>query len=244
MEKKYELTNETFNYGGHILHRIKAVRDFNCIKVGELGGWVESEDNLSHEGNCWVYDDAKVYDNAVVKDNAKVCGHAVVYDNAGVKGDAQVTYLAKVYSYALVFGDALVSGETEVYGDAKVYDRAMVCGIAKVYDRAMVCDYARVCGDARVCDHAQVYGNAVVCGNVEICGDAVVKETKDYAVFKNTWSSGRYFTWTRSNNLWRVGCFYGTGKQLIKKAYADGELKGKCYEAIVQLQSRISELLK
>ena len=34
--------------------------------------------------------------------------------------------------------------------------------------------------------------------------------------------------------MWRVGCFYGNGEELIKKAYADSELSGKCYEAIVR----------
>ena len=33
--------------------------------------------------------------------------------------------------------------------------------------------------------------------------------------------------------MWKVGCFYGTGEELIKKAYADSELSGRCYEAIV-----------
>lgn len=60
----------------------------------------------------------------------------------------------------------------------------------------------------------------------------------DYIVFKNWWSSGRYFTWTRSNNMWSVGCFYGTGDELIKKAYADSEDKGKHYEEIVEYVNR------
>ena len=34
--------------------------------------------------------------------------------------------------------------------------------------------------------------------------------------------------------MWKVGCFYGTGEELIKKAYADSELSGRCYEAIVR----------
>ena len=34
--------------------------------------------------------------------------------------------------------------------------------------------------------------------------------------------------------MWKVGCFYGSGDELIKKAYADSELSGKCYEAIVR----------
>lgn len=57
---------------------------------------------------------------------------------------------------------------------------------------------------------------------------------QDYIVFKNWWSSGRYFTWTRNNNMWKVGCFYGNGEELIKKAYADSEESGKEYERIVR----------
>ena len=64
--------------------------------------------------------------------------------------------------------------------------------------------------------------------------DAIIKENHDYIVFKNWWSSGRYFTWTRSNNMWNVGCFYGTGEELIAKAYKDSESSGREYERIVK----------
>ena len=47
MEKKYELTEVTVTYGKAILHRIKALKDFGNVKKGDLGGWIESEDNLS-----------------------------------------------------------------------------------------------------------------------------------------------------------------------------------------------------
>lgn len=83
-------------------------------------------------------------------------------------------------------------------------------------------------------DNAEVYDNANVCGNAKVCGDAKVCDNADYIVFKNWWSSGRYFTWTRSNNMWRVGCFYGTGEQLIDKAYKDSEESGREYEKIVR----------
>lgn len=65
-------------------------------------------------------------------------------------------------------------------------------------------------------------------------GDAIIETGRDYIVFKNWWSSGRYFTWTRSNNMWNVGCFYGSGKELIKKAYADSKDSGKEYERVVR----------
>ena len=57
---------------------------------------------------------------------------------------------------------------------------------------------------------------------------------EDYIVFKNWWSSGRNFTWTRSNNMWSVGCFYGTGEELITKAYNDSKLSGQEYERVVK----------
>lgn len=34
--------------------------------------------------------------------------------------------------------------------------------------------------------------------------------------------------------MWRVGCFFGSGEELIKKAYSDSEDKGKQYERVVR----------
>ena len=75
-----------------------------------------------------------------------------------------------------------------------------------------------------------------------VCGNAEVKSEDDYIVFKNNWSSGRCFTYTKSNKMWKVGCFYGTGQELIEKAYADSELSGKCYEAYVKLVEQLEEI--
>ena len=80
---------------------------------------------------------------------------------------------------------------------------------------------------------AKVCGNAVVRGNAEVCGYALIQDMSDYIVFKNWWSSDRYFTWTKSNDMWKVGCFYGTGKELIEKAYKDSEKSGVEYERVV-----------
>jgi hypothetical protein len=103
-------------------------------------------------------------------------------------------------------------------------------------------------GNAWVYCDARVYGNAEVSGNAWVYGDAEVSGNADYMVFKNSWSSGRYFTYTRSNKMWKVSCFYGTGEKLIKKAYADSELSGRCYEAVVkaveQIEAAKAELMK
>ena len=224
IEKKYELIPSDIEG----LFRIKALKDFYDVKKGDIGGYIQSENNLSQLGECWIYDNAKVCDNAVVWGNAKVCYKAKVCDNARVWGEA------KIWGSVVIYGNAYVFGNARVEDNAVVWNNAQIYGYAKVCDNAQVCDDAIVRDNARVFANAQIYDNAVVVGNAQICGDAIISSNKDYIIFKNWWSSGRFFTWTRSNNMWKVGCFYGTGEELIVKAYKDSEESGREYEKIVK----------
>ena len=138
MNKKFELTKETNKVGGVTLFRIRALVDLKFCKKGELGGWIESEKNLSVSGNAWVSGDARVFGNACVYGNARVYGNAWVY------------------------------GYARVYGYAWVYDNAWVCGDARVCGNARVSDNAWVCGDARVYGNACVYGDARVFGKIKL----------------------------------------------------------------------------
>lgn len=79
--KKYELTDDTITVGGRILHRIKALKSFSDVEEGDLGGYVEKEDNLDHSGEAWVSGNAWVYGNA------RVYGDARVYRDARVSGE-------------------------------------------------------------------------------------------------------------------------------------------------------------
>ena len=124
--KKYELTEETKVIGGKTLFRIRALRSFGGIKAGDLGGFIENERNLSHEGNAWVGDnaqvggDAWVGGNAQVGGNARVGGNAKVSDNARVGGNARVDGDARVGGYAWVGGNAWVGGDAWVGSNARV----------------------------------------------------------------------------------------------------------------------------
>lgn len=151
-----------------------------------------------------------------IEKESNLSGNAWVYENAKVYGDAFVYGEAEIFDKAEVFGNAEVQGKARVHGKARVY------GNAWVYDKA------------EVYDNAEVYGEARVYGYAEVLDNAVVQSFRDYIVFKNWWSSGRFFTWTRSNDMWRVGCFYGTGDELIAKAYNDSEESGREYERVVR----------
>lgn len=61
MSNKYELTDETKNFCGITLHRIRALRDIPSVNVGpgDLGGWIEKESNLTQYGDAMVCGNAK-----------------------------------------------------------------------------------------------------------------------------------------------------------------------------------------
>ena len=155
--KKYDLTDEmiTINEEDHILYlyRVIALKDFGDIKAGDLGGYIESVNNLSQNGNCWVYDNSKVYQNAIVK------------------GDAKIRDAAMVFGTAHVDGNSTVCGESRVFGNA-----TLRCGI--VGKDANVCDDAIVNGI--VTGNATVAGNACIYEGIAICGDAVIRKNSDY----------------------------------------------------------------
>ena len=121
---KYKfVTSDTIQVGSRTLTRIQALVDtIPGVRIGDLGGYLERESNLSQENDLsWVSGNAQVYDNA------QVYGNARVFDNAWVYGNS------RVFDNAQVYGNAGVSGDAQVYGNSRVFDNAQVYGNAGVY---------------------------------------------------------------------------------------------------------------
>ena len=70
--KKYELTNESISWFGTTLFKIRALKNFGNVKKEDLGGFIEKESNLSQDGNCWIFESAKVYGDAKVYGYGKI----------------------------------------------------------------------------------------------------------------------------------------------------------------------------
>jgi len=170
--KKYKLTDETkISEDGIMLHRIQALKSFGNVKKGELGGWIEKEENLSQDGNCWVGGEAMVYDNA------RVINDAQVFENAKVGGEALIRNKAQVFGKSWIFDEALISDNAKVFGnpDAKVFGKAVVvCGNARIKGNAQVSGRAKIFDMVSVYDNAKVSGRCWIFDHVDICGDAIV----------------------------------------------------------------------
>ena len=117
--KKFKLTSEFIvDISGVKLFRIKALIEFGNVKAGDLGGYIEKEENLSHMGNAWVFGNAQVFGDARVSGNAWVSGDAWVSGNAQVSGD-------KDYAYAHGFGSC---NRTTTFFRLKDGDVGVRCG--------------------------------------------------------------------------------------------------------------------
>ena len=122
--KKYEFTGETKQVGffGNItLKRIRATMEFGIIKIGDLGGWIEKEENLSHKGDAWVWGNAEVYGNAEVFS----ISHVLVVGPIGSRNDFTTFFRDKDSEITVKCGcflgkiDKFLEKVCETHGDSK-----------------------------------------------------------------------------------------------------------------------------
>ena len=235
--KKYRLTDETITIDGKTLYRIQALIDISGIyeiSAGEMGGFIEKEENLSHGGNAWVRGNAKVFDNALVFGNALLGDSALICGNALVCGNAQVRENAYVRDNAQVFDNVLVRD------DALICENALVCGHALICDSALICGNALVGGNAQVRDDAKVFGNALVGSNARVRDDARVNSICSVLVIGPIGSRGGSTTfYLNSYGCINVscGCFTGSISDFEKAVQeTHGEsIFAKEYAAAIQL---------
>jgi carbonic anhydrase/acetyltransferase-like protein (isoleucine patch superfamily) len=153
------------------LWQVVALRDFSDVKTGQIGGWIENEDNLSQHGNCWIYgSESVVYGGSSVNDDAQIHGTSTLCHQAHVSGQSIVE-------------QSLVSGECRIYDAARILNGSQVIAV-----RGLTADsdmLLRIYGNAtvnasRVVHQAQIYGEAVVNNafiehRAEIFGQAILE---------------------------------------------------------------------
>ena len=163
--KKYEFTDETKIFFDRTLHRIKALRDIGeDVKTGDLGGWIEKESNLSHDGDAWVYGNAQVYGNAWAYGNAEVYGNAQVYGNAKVCDNAEATEITDVFAVSPIGS----RNDTTTFYRTKDDKIFVKCGCKNVDIDTWLAMVKKTHGDNK---HAQAYKLAAQIARLQILGE-------------------------------------------------------------------------
>ena len=88
-DQKYEITDIAHPQYPW-LHRIRALQDVReDVHQGDLGGFVESERNLSQEGSCWIYDNALAGENSRVIEQSTLHWACRALGSSIISGDAR-----------------------------------------------------------------------------------------------------------------------------------------------------------
>ena len=151
MNDKFRLLEDnTITVEGKTLYRIQALKDFDDVSKGDVGGYVEKEDNLSIHGKSWIYDDARVTGNAMVADDACVCNDALVTDDARIFDNARIYDNAQVRDWAWIQGNGSIFDNAHVYGDAQIGHGVRVSGDAQIYGDVYIQGFFHIFGDADI----------------------------------------------------------------------------------------------
>ena len=118
--KKYRLIKDSriWQYD-RAIYRIQALRDFSDVKKGDLGGFVESEDNLSQEGDSWIYDMAQAVEKSRVEGDACLRDCAQMYGSSILRDKAQLQGFARMYQYSCLEDNA-VAIDADILGFATI----------------------------------------------------------------------------------------------------------------------------
>lgn len=159
MSQKYEIS-EIAHPKYPWLHRVRALWEFRPgVRPGDLGGFVQSEENLSQDGTCWIFDEAIVCDDAFVDQQATVSGAAVVRGSALASGRVMIRDSSVIDDHAIVMA-GFVKGHAHVAGNAAITASTITGAWPHIEG------YANVYGD--VCGMVFVKGNAVILPGIAI----------------------------------------------------------------------------
>ncbi len=182
--KKYELTSETRMLNdGTIVYRIRSLKNFKTIidrdvKIGDLGGFLESEKNMSHDGLCWVFDEAVGCGNSCRSGNSVGYGNSVQKDNSRQIGNSRQSGKSWQFGNSVQSGDSWQSGNSRQFGNSRQsgnswqFGDSMQFGNSRQFDNSMQFGSSMQSGDSRQSGNSRQIENSWQSGNSRQTGDS------------------------------------------------------------------------
>lgn len=226
--KKYEFTGHTKIVDGHVLNEIRARFPFHNlidIRAGQLGGWIESEKNLSQKGDAWITQDSCIYGNAVVSGNAFIYNDSVIKDNAVIKGgnfekclvcdnavidkvDAEQTTFkdsAKVSCHEV--NNSVVSGNAQLLGDNTEVNDSTITDNVIVKDSSIY--KCKISGDYKI-ENQDFFGRNLTSNVSKDCAVAIEISDKS-KIMKDIFTNDKINTFNTTDAVhWQNELIYHT----------------------------------
>lgn len=168
------------------LYRVIALYTFRikefCIEKHQIGGYVESINNIDMNTLNWVDGKSKIFDNAVIKNGTVTLHNSLVFGNAIVSNSVVANY-ARIYGNTLV-ESTLVNDLSEIRGNSKVmtsnlYNSTLIFEDAEVVNTELHTGSnirgKTIVKDSFLYDTAEISGTAI-CIGCKLTGSALFKE--------------------------------------------------------------------
>jgi carbonic anhydrase/acetyltransferase-like protein (isoleucine patch superfamily) len=169
-------------------YQLVALRDIplHDVKVGDLGGFVGDKYILSHDGDCWIGENAQVIDNVRIIGDAYVGGNAllvnflgwpfIVKDRARITGDVEAWLHVEARSNNPRPHDLkmVISGNADISGKSWLENVREVSGNAKIHGEVVLEDVSVVSGSVEICGKVKIREGVILLGNTKISGETTV----------------------------------------------------------------------
>ena len=214
--RKYEMTNITMEFEERTLYRVRALKNFRNVKAGDLGGWVSGKHNLSQEGECWIYDEAKCMDNARMYHNSAMYNNAVMCDFSEMHGCSEMHNYSAMLDNSRMYNCSAMYDNSRMYNDSKMYSNSRMFDNSAMYNNAVMLD------NSKMFENSRMYRDSRLKNKENLYGKLVTKVDR-FIEINNT--GGRIVTGVLKDGkiLYNIGCQNEITKEVfIDRIYNEG----------------------
>ena len=211
---KYELirldTNTT-EYKDGLRYRVKALKDFGSVKKGDIGGFVTNEHNLSQDGNCWIYDDAKIFDSSEIYNNAKMFNNSKMFDNSRMYDDSRMFDDCEMHDNSEMCDNSKMFDNSRMFDNSIMHDNSKMHNNSKMFDNSIMYNNSEMYNNSKMLNNSRMYDNSVMYNNSKMFDKSKMYNDSrmyDYGVLRN------YDTSTSFRYKYTASYYFNSKKQL------------------------------
>ena len=240
MDKKYKLLeDETIKFEGRTLYRIQALKDFGSVEKDQKGGYIQSEYNLSHEGNCWIHDNAVAMDRSRVLDDATMFDNASMHDSASMYDSTEMHNHTSMHDFTEMHDNTLMYNYASMHDFTEMHDNTLMYNYASMYDNASIHDCSRMYDHSRMYDDSEMTGESIIKNDVCLSANiqsTILESNNDFIEFDSIGEFRRTIIYLKKEKLINVNnCFVGNVDELEEKVLRKYKHKKTNYKDVIRM---------
>lgn len=222
------------------------VRDHILVIMGEIGGWVEKEENLSQQDNCWIAGNSVAMHDSKVSGDSYINGSVIVTNNAVVSGNAFIKDHCSISGNAIIDGDVTINGNSYVTGNAKITGKARLVTGVRIFGDAILDGNIKLSGVVTITD-SKLTGDINLAGyycfnEIEINGDSEFVAYRVNVSIEDTDKSHDYLLASTVKDYWSTRSFHGNSEELYEHVRKSNEENCFYFHKLIEMHKHLYDI--